>query len=172
MRKLIFIDNDHQQRAEEEARSVQRKLSGFGNLPREYLESMKVIHSIYFLDKADLAKILFSPNQCICSFSMYTPNHYGSLYQLTEMLSKVGQTGIKDLFYIDCSGKMVEALEDELPIDKDKKNILSAFANNHIITLDRRTDDYKFVRLIAKSRKSKDSYFNIEDVDLCELLLK
>lgn len=175
MRKLIFIDNDLEERAKEQCRSIQRKLSAFCDIPRDLLEKMEIVHSIYHMDKGELAKLIFSPNQCICSFSMYTWNHYGSLYQLTEMLERAGELGLKDLMYVDCSGNMIDALNKELPemFAKDRKKILSAFKDNYIIAYvvdDDNSDNTSFKRVQVLKKTEDYNYFQTTPVNVLELI--
>ena len=172
MKKLIFIDNDSQERAKEDVSNIQRKLELWGGLPSDYVETVEIVSDFSNIPKEDAYKILYSKDNCVCSWSMYTANHYGSLYQLMYFLRSASVNEIKDLVYIDCSGMILKAIEGELRSERtDVLHILNAIETNNIISFD--TDnDYKCYRLRVKLKGSDLSPFSKQNVDLVKLLSK
>lgn len=171
-KKLIFIDNDFKERAEEDGRNAQMALHYGTNLPDDYVGTMEIIHEFKFMEDEDKAKLLFNPANAIVTYSMYTWNHYGSLYQLTGFLEKAGQMGIKGIVYIDTSGRIKEALTDELRFGHavdltdseiaERDAIHTAVENNYIISFDE--GDMESFRL--RVNDEGDDMFKEEETDL------
>ena len=170
MKKLIFVDNDSSNRANEDVDQIKNKLElGYAkNLPKEYVESIEIIPDFSHIPKDDAFKMLFDKNNCICTWSMYTASHYNSLYQMLGFLSTAGSSDIRDIVYIDGSGMLEEALSNALRNDmKSAMQILNAVETNHIIAFD---DNYKPYRLRVELKGYFETPFKHEDVDLLSLL--
>lgn len=177
MKKLIFIDNDDKDRAQRDSRSARSTLELWGGLSQEYVRSMEVISDFRNLNESDKGEILFDPNNVISTYSMYTWNHYGSLYQMTGFLEAAGQMGIEGIVYLDCSGNMERALKGELDnaiLDRTKEEIeereaiFKAIEANYIISFDTE-NDHKMYRL-RMGKDIEEKMFRREEINLNELV--
>jgi hypothetical protein len=169
MKKLIFIDNDNLGKAKEDVDDVKIKLELYGILKEEYVETISIISDFSRMDKDEAYKLLFSTDNCICSWSMYTANHYGSLYQLLNFLKAAGEYEIKNKVYIDCSGMLPKALEGELKNSKHAVAILNAIETNYIISFSHEREKPFRVRVDLKG--FYENIFKFEDVNNLEELL-
>lgn len=113
MKKLIFIDNDGLNRAEEDSHTIQRRLD-YAGLSNTYVNKLEIISDFRFLDEDKAYKLLFDPNNCIITYSMYTASHYNSFGQIIHFLNNAGSSELKDHVYIDGSGELPKALENFL----------------------------------------------------------
>jgi hypothetical protein len=168
MKKLIYIDNDNERRAKEDVDYVKNNLEYVGGLPAEQVEQMEIVSDFGHIGKEKVYELLFSKNNCICSWSMYTANHYGSLYQLISLLKAAGRNRIKDIVYVDGSGMLQKALERELPNIKEPYDLLNAIETNHIISFDLEAD--LCFRLRLEFKGVDESPFKRDRVSLLELL--
>jgi hypothetical protein len=170
MKKLIFIDNDLIESAKEDSDYVKNNLEYRGKLPESYVDTMDLISQFSFIPKDDALKLLFDTNNCICTWSMYTHNHYNSLGQLYSFLIAAGRNDIRGIVYIDGSGKIENTLEREISNYyhefKGLYSILNAIETNYIISF----DDDKAYRLRIDLKGVHENPFRREDVDLNELL--
>lgn len=132
MKQLIFIDNDLEKKAEKERRHVQRTLDMWTNLEGEYLSTMGLKHSVPFMEDGELGKILFNPDNAIVTYSMFTPTHYGSLFQLYDFLETAGKLGLKDHVYIDTATYLGRALEG-IHYDNYNFKLICKAINDNII---------------------------------------
>lgn len=168
MKKLIFIDNDNEKTAKEDVDNVKYNLELIGGLSESQVENIEIIPDFSRLEKEDVYKIIFSKENCICSWSMYTANHYGSLYQLLGMLKSAGRNRVNGIIYIDGSGRIQKVLESELPNVKEPFELLNAIETNYIISFDIATDTCFRLRLDFKGIDK--SPFKRESITLTELL--
>jgi len=133
MKQLIFVDNESGENTAEEMRSAQRYLS-LHDLDDSYLESMQSVENFSDLDRDIQLETIFNPNNAILSFSMFTANHYGSLYQLRDLLEAAGRYEVKGLIYISTSSKLQTALNDIFEMNKYNPTlVMFAIENNYII---------------------------------------
>lgn len=167
MKKLIFVDNDKDKMCEEGIRNVIQNLKNLGKLSDEYVSTLTTIEEFHTLgDKA--YDILFNENNAVCSWSMFTATHHGSLQQLFRFLSTAGGYDIKNRIHIDCSGQMIKILRRDID---DRKNgvvkILKAIETNYIFTVN---DDWNALERMRVDLTS-DKIFITEKFDLSGLLL-
>lgn len=135
MRNVIFIDNDLQERAEEDVDYVKDILER-NNFTHDEINNINIISSFSQQDSDEIMKLIFHEKPIICTFSMYTANNYGSLYQLFRFLSTAGNYNIKDVTYIDCSGMIVKALRQIDTATKRPIDVLMAIEKNIILSPD------------------------------------
>lgn len=172
MKKLIFIDNDGETRAKDDCDSFKSKLEVNSNLDESYISTIEIVHDFHRLSREDAYKILFDKDSCVCSFSMYTVNHYGSYQQLAHFLSAAGRNEVRDMVYIDSSGHMVKALENFFS-SSDKINfipILQAIETNNVLTINYDLPGKALKRVRVDLKGIFESHFRYEDVDLKQLL--
>lgn len=169
MKKLIFIDNDIERLALEDVDYVKDRLELWGGLNDEEINTIQVIPDFSRMDKDKMTKMLFDKNNCICTWSMYTSNHYSSLYQMLNFLASAGRNEVTDIVYFDGSGKIAKALEGEIRNEKVKVlAILNAIETNYIITTAEEHD--KLVRLRVKLGGFYKDPFYFEEVDFKQLI--
>lgn len=133
-KQLVFIDNDHKERAEEDAVRAKQVLKHCSDIPAEYLNEMKVIHDFHFMERKEKYDILFDENNVIVTWSMYTRTHFNSLGKLEYFLERAASNEITGMIYLDTSMN----LEKDLDPKKSKYGvaILSAIETNYIISFD------------------------------------
>ena len=170
MKKLIFIDNDDLKHAKEDVDDVKNRLELDGHLNEDYVETIEIVSDLHRLSKDQLYELMFNTNNCICSWSMFTATHYGSLFQMTQLLTAAGINDIKGMIHIDCSGMLLKALEQVFLSSNTKHPfpILQAIETNYIIIYDKEED--KLVRLRTELKGIFESPFKTEDIDLNILL--
>lgn len=167
MKKLIFIDNDLEKNALDDIDYAKDRLVYDGNLPTDYINSIQLISEFGTLPKEKVYELLFNPENCICTFSMYTYNHYGSANQLFTLLNSAGRNEIKNITYIDTSGRIEKALTDMFRNDKGASfNMMNAIETNNIITI----NNGKFYCLRIELKGIHENPFRYETIDLNELL--
>ena len=169
MKKLIFIDNDNKKTAKEDVDYVKNNLESIGGLPSSYVEKMRIVADFSKLEQEEMYKLIFSKDNCICSWSMYTANHYGSLFQLTSLLRSAGRNRITDIVYVDGSGELPKSLGGQLTGDrKDVFQILNAIETNYIISFDIHKNEC--FRLRVELKGVDKSPFKREKINLNNLL--
>lgn len=168
MKKLIYIDNDDIKRAKEDVDNVKNNLELIGGLSEKQVEAMDIVSDFGKLEKDEIYKLLFSKENCICTWSMYTANHYGSLHQLIQLLKAAGRNRINGIVYIDGSGMLEKALERELPNIKEPFYLLNAIETNYIISFDLEAD--LCFRLRLEFKGVDESPFKRDSINLLELL--
>lgn len=168
MKKLIFIDNDGEKRATEDVDSAKSVLEHYGGIPSEQLDTMEIVPNFGSLPKDEIYKLLFSKDNCICSFSMYTYNHMGSLTQLTKLLTAAGRNHIEGMVYVDCSRMIEKTLERVIPTFEHAFDLLNAIETNNIISFDLDAD--LCFRLRVEFKGGHKSPFRREKINLLELL--
>lgn len=171
MKRLVFIDNDHEERTQEDSCYIKYPLEGSG-LSSEYVDTLELISNFYHMEREDKLKILFDPETIICTWAMYTWNHFNSLGQLTTFLAGAGRNGIKDKIYCDASGEMMKALNREIMNLEGNTLIplLRAIETNYILTIDQDEDVFKFQRLRVNLQGDNYDYFKLEEINLPELV--
>lgn len=165
MKKLIFIDNDNERLAQEDSDLVKDRLESAG-LSENSVKSLQIISSFHNIEKDEMYKILFSKDNCICTWSMYTGSHFGSLFQMLGLLGAAGRNQIKDMIYLDCSGMIQEVLERNLRERKDVYAILNAIQTNYIITF----KEGKPVRLVVDLKGYLESPLKLKTINLSKLV--
>lgn len=169
MKNLIFIDNDNKELAEEDVDYVKDNLESIAGIPSSYVNKMKIVSDFSKLEKEEVYKLIFSKDNCICSWSMYTASHYGSLFQLTNFLESAGRNRITDILYVDGSGHLSGALENSLRgATKNIFKILNAIETNFIISFDTRNKECFRVRVELKGVDK--TPFKREKINLYNLL--
>lgn len=168
MKKIIFIDNDLREKALEDVSTVKRRLKYQGKLTQQEVETVEVISDFNSVDIKKAKKIIFNPDNCICTWSMYTANHYGSLYQLLNFLVSAGKNSVKDIVYFDGSGNIHETLKREIHDEEDVFAILNAIETNNIITVSDSIEG--LVRLRVKLNGYFEDPFYFEEIDMRKLL--
>lgn len=171
MKKLVFIDNDGQDRAEEDSRTIQRRLSCQTGLTDKFIDSMKVVADFRFMNRDKQFELLFNPENAIVTFSMYTATHYNSLGQIILFLNGAANSGLKDHVYIDGSGELPEALERALRNTNVAYGVMQAIENNYIIICDYDHPD-DFYRLRIDLKGYWENPFRQESVKLKDILKK
>lgn len=166
MKKLIFIDNDIEKCALEDVDYVKDKLEHWANLPQEFVNTITITPNFHTLNPEDRMALLFNPGNCICTWSMYTANHYGSLYQMLYLLSAAARNEVKGIIYIDGSGCLPKKLSAELQETKNVFDVLNAIETNFIISF----DEGEVFRLRVDLKGRYENPFRKEKVNLKELL--
>ena len=172
MKQLIFIDNDHEKIAKEEADYAKDVLAEWANLPVELIDNMIIIPNFYHMDKEKQYKLLFNPNNAIVTWSMYTPNNYGSLYQLVNFLDKAGVNEIKNMIYFDTSGNLTKYLKIR-DLDKRTFGVMKAIESNYIFSFDFNETENDKICFRVRINLTKGYYekpFKKEYIDIVELL--
>ena len=171
MKNLIFIDNDNQDRAREDVDYVKNNLELCAKIPSNIVDKIEIISDFRNLEKDDIYKLLFSKDNVICTYSMYTANHYGSLFQLTSLLRAASTNQIKDIIYVDGSGMLVEQLSRELRNDrKDTMHILNAIETNYIISFDLESTELACHRIRVDLKGYYETPFKQEKINLLDLI--
>lgn len=171
MKKFIFIDNDNLKSALEDVDDVKNNLILYAKIPAEIVDNIEIISDFHTLEKDKKYELLFSNKNIICSWSMYTASHYGSLYQLTTLLKAASANEIKNIVYVDGSGELPKSLENELKIDtKNVLHILNAIETNYIISFDLEDEELTCYRLRINLKGFFESPFKKEKINLLELI--
>lgn len=144
-KQLVFIDNDHKERAEQDSVRAKQVLRHCSDIPTSYLDEMKVIHDFHFMEKEEKYDILFNESNAIVTWSMYTRTHFNSLGKLEFFLERAASNEITGMIYLDTSMNLEKDLDP-----KQSNNgvaILSAIETNYIISFDYDDDVSKTHRL-------------------------
>ncbi len=172
MKKLIFIENDHEEVAKDDSDMLKYNMDEIAKIPNDYLATMRIIPDFHRrLDTAEALSIIFDPNNCICTFSMYVSESYT---QILDFLVYAGKNNKEGFIYIDGSGRLPESLTNfgkilDFAADADEViNIVKAFETNYIITFD--IGNQSVHRLTVELNVDNDKTFKYEDVNLSELL--
>jgi hypothetical protein len=136
MKNLIFVDNDNQAKAESDLGMIKNRLLGYFKQPQDYVDTISIITDIHKKSTQEMYDLFFNPDNCICTFSVYTANHYGSLHQMMGLLAAAGDNYIKDIIHIDTSGMILKALNNNIINSKRPLSILNAIETNNILTID------------------------------------
>lgn len=171
MKKLIFVDNDRITESAEDLSNVESFLEIHGGLSELETSTIEIVSDFHNLTKEEAYKILFSPENCICTWSMYTANHYGSLQQLFSFLISAGRNRIENMIYLDTSGQIQKTLERNYEFSKTAENLLylfQAIETNYIISTDISEGVCFRLRLDLKGMGM--GIFKREEVNLNELL--
>lgn len=168
-KKLIFIDNDDERRAVVDIEYVKDNLEYMAKLPVKYINTIEIISDFHRKDKDEMMDMLYSGKYCICTWSMYTATHFGSLYQMVSFFSTAAVAQVKDIVYVDASGRLPEDLGRFLKAGDTKKTleILNAIEQNHIITF----KDGECLRMRVELKGLYESPFKLEKVNLKKLLI-
>lgn len=149
MKKLIFIDNDSE-----------RNVKEFGELDYalDFLElhgllekfgEVTPVFDFYSTVSEDYAyELLFDQDNIICTWSVYSNGGSRSLAQLMNYLRTAGISEVKDRIYIDTSGQIVKALNNNFKDYNQYYNIFHAIETNYILT--NVTNELKRVRVQFK----------------------
>ncbi len=171
MRKLIYIDNDGIERAKEDIeRFIKPRLLDYG-MDEGRIDLIEIISDFYQKSKDDMCNIIYSKNNAILSWSVYTPTYYSnSKAQMLGFLRTAGNASVKDCVYIDVSGMLYDALSRSIKFDEIKClfNIMMAIENNYIISF----HDGKFSRIRIDLSDYSGDGIKREEINLLELLSK
>ena len=169
MKKLVFIDNDGEERASMDIDMLKRNLRYAGKVPEEIINSIDIIHSFAHANMDEMYKMIFSGQVAVCTWSMYTFVHYNSARQFLRFLHTAATSEVKDIVYIDGSGMVSEFLNRQLKDDyKFAMQAMQAIETNYIITFDNKTQQMFRLR-IGLTGLYKD-IFRHEEVDPMALL--
>lgn len=168
MKTLVFIDNDRLDKTKEDSDDIKNRLEDNG-LAAKYVDSMELISDLHFMKDNKIMKLLFDPKTAICTYSMYTTTHYGSLFQLTHFLSKAAELKITNKVYICGSGEILETLNRYITDEEQNPlKILNTIETNFIITYVKK--DMKFYRLRLELKGYFEDSFKLEEIDLKKIL--
>jgi hypothetical protein len=162
MKNLIFVDNDLPKNAAEDLDMIKDALEAFAGFPQEQLDRITTIANFNTVPHADTKKLIFDPNNCILTFSMYT-HHYISYNQLVGLLTSAGINEVSNCTYVDVSGKIKNILRSDLKEWKGALAAMNAIETNYIIT---RNEDMEFCRLRISLTGYFDTPFRLEEFDL------
>lgn len=171
-KKLIFVDNDDRDQADKDKSFVWQYMKTMGNVPSEYLSTMEIISDLHRMDREAIFDIFFNPDNVVCTWSMYTTTHHGSMYQMLSILNAASISEIKNAIYIDGSGclpiDLARVLRDGVLVKDKCMAILNAIEQNNIIVFDH--DIMKVCRLRIELKGLYESPFRMEEIDLMQLL--
>ena len=166
-KKLVFIDNDDSHISIEEAETAKRNLINFGGLSEEIVNNMEVVSNFGKKSDDEIYALLFDKSNAICTWSMYTASHAGSLFQLLNLLKSVGNNRVKELIYFDTSGEIKKALDFHL-MEQCKQHavaILNAIETNYIISVDFSDLKARMYRLRVNLTGMNKSFYVKEYID-------
>jgi|GEM_PF-3136465 len=160
--RVVFIDNDHKERAKEDCRHATQAL--YFGLEDEPDVTPEIISDFRHLDREEKGKLIYDPEIIILTYSMYTWNHYNSLGQLYYFLVSCAKNEIKGKLYINTSSYTVRAIEDILRSDKYENQyaVLCTLATNYIITTIDSDTDMGFYRLVPDLKGYWDDPLKLE----------
>lgn len=170
MKKLIFIDNDDIKRANKDVDYVKNNLEYIAKVPAKMIENIEIVPDFSRMSKEDIYNLVFDENNVICSWSMYTANHYGSLGQMTHLLAAAGRDNIVDKTFIDGSGMILKALNRSIRDMKHGHSVVDIFRcikTNFIISFD--TDNNVCGRVYAAFQDSYNT-FDLSEIDVTDLI--
>ena len=138
MKKLIFIDNDDEQRAKEDIKNfVTPFLIAYADIDAEQAENIQIISDFYEKDRDEMYNLFYSGEYVIITWSVYTGGHHNSKGQLFRFLRTAGNAGVKNIIYVDMSGELTKTLQDlRYSEQKYMINIIKGVENNYIFTCD------------------------------------
>lgn len=172
MKQLIFIDNDHEERTNEDMRRVQRLLRRCGGLTDMYLETMQGVSNFSHMDEDAAYKLVFDPEHCIVTYSMYTASHYNSLGQMLHTFYTAAISEVKDMVYIDGSGQLMPTLTRHLSDYKHAYYVMNTIEMNNIISIDMNVDydKMKFGRVRMDFKGAYNCPVKLEPINLKSIL--
>lgn len=171
MKRIVFIDNDRLDQAQEDVDRIKDHLENIAQWPAGYIDSIELIPDLSYRMKEDdqaIYKLLFEEDCAVASWSMYTATHFGSLFQLKRFLSAAGSYRIAGRIFIDGSMQMEETLDRDLKDEKRCLSILNAIEANNIIGFDYAAKTAYRLRVELKGLWN--SPFAHEKIDLKKLL--
>lgn len=168
MKKLIFLENGFEEEAREASDRAKRVLWGLGTgeFSKESLGSMELISDFTRVPKEKKLEIIFNPENIICTWSVYTDD---SLVQLFGFLESAGSNRVKNQIYIDTSGALLEALDQNFNCSSEETlNIFNAIETNFICPVwNEENPRVKGLQRVRVDLKGKDkSYFRLESITL------
>jgi len=168
MKKLIFVDNDDNQRSKKDVEIfVTPSLMAYAGLDEEYSTNIEIISDLYKKEKNELYDIFFSGKNAIITWSVYTATSFSnSKSQLFHFLRVAGNSNVKNIVYIDMSGMIKDMLIRSFIGDSINFtfHILKGIETNYIITL----IDGRFCRI--RLDLTTDNNFVSLPINLAELL--
>lgn len=164
MKRLIFIDNEFQDKASDNLDFAYRNLKHIGavDLKRDEITLVSEFHH----KESEFEDSLFDTDNVIITWSMFTDNHYGSYDQVCGFMVHAGLAEIKGKIYINTSSYLRETMERAIEHYNQSVYILRCIENNYIIHYDEH--ETKFVRLRVDLNSS--DFLKGEDINLSELL--
>lgn len=169
MKKLIFIDNDHEKRSLEDVDYIKSSLERLGRLSENQVEDMQIVSNLAHMDEDKIMDMVFNQDNFICTWSMYTINHYGSQHQMTSLFTTAAISKIKDMCYYDGSGELPKALERIFRNEhKATFDILNVIETNYILLPD--FDNNCISRLRVELKGRYEPTFRKEKVNINKLI--
>jgi hypothetical protein len=164
MKKLIFIDNDHQEKAQQNKMNAYHKLKYTGNLEIKIDDILLVCD--FHKKESKFEDELFNINNVIITWSMFTENHFGSYDKLCNFLVMAGLQEIKGKIFIDTATYLADTLERAIEHYNQSVYIIRCIENNFIIHYDEDIEQFKRLRFDMNA----DSFLRNEDVDITALI--
>lgn len=177
MRKIVFLDNDHLERSQEELTYAVCPFYFSAGISDEILDKLDIENNIEIISdvhQKDLKKILkdvIDNDKIILTWSMYTYTHLNSLGQLETMLRFVARNQISNVTYIDSSGNIEQALNILVRNSKNPWQILQAIETNNIISVDTDIEeDIQMFRVRLELKGMYNDFLKREKIDIFELI--
>lgn len=150
MKQLIYVDNDMLKIAEEDKAHVQRRLRYQFGLDDDYVDTLKTVAELHWMEKDDAYKLFFEGDSVIVAYSMYTFTHLNSAGKFLNYVMAAGRNDIKDRIYIDTSGRLPRDLRhmlDHLRTAEQLTDFLTGMANNKFLTYEEDTNIPGFIKM-------------------------
>jgi hypothetical protein len=163
MKQLHFLENDYQcPGSDESIRNAKRGLKYMG-VSAEDIKKMMVHYQFRLMEKDDVYKIIFNPNNILVTYSVYVS---GSDSDFLYLIGAAGRNQVKGITYIDTSGALVEFLNNALRSDiKNLRAVVSGINTNNILTMDMDSENYT-KRIKINFEGMYDDCVVLEDFDI------
>ena len=134
-KQLVFLEKDYKcPNSDDCIDSAKTFLESWLNLPTEQVDAMIIHYQFNQMDREELAKIMFNPENIIVTYSVYTQ---GSDGMFKRYMASTALNSVKGLTYIDASGALIKYLNRNLKdVEKNLFEIISAINTNNIISID------------------------------------
>ena len=134
-KQLVFLEKDYKCPSSDDCiDSAKRFLESWLNLPTEQVDAMIIHYQFNQMDREELTKIMFNPENIIVTYSVYTQ---GSDAMFKRYMASTALNSVKGLTYIDASGALIQYLNRNLKdVEKNLFEIISAINTNNIISID------------------------------------
>lgn len=167
LKNLIFVDNDRMEKALETIAYVQGNLFHFGGVSEEVTAKIEILADFHFLDRDKQSAIMYSPDNVILTWSMFTTSHYNSLWKLSSFIMNAGISDITGKIYIDTANGLRKALSWIIKNPKQYSHyFIRGLETNNIIGFDNKETKFFRYRFDA----TNDDFLRNEDVDINSLL--
>ena len=142
--KLIFLENELTDEPED-LELAKENLENSKFFTTAELENVEVVSGFEYRNSDEVKEFLFNKENIILTYSMYVGS---SMSQLFYFLSSAGNNRIKDCTYIDCSGMIPDALNNNFSgFDNCNINVLQAIETNNILTFNNKRRIIEKVRI-------------------------